>query len=275
MTGHEASRVTVIIPVWGRYTGVVGAAVGSARAGSVAVRVVVVDNANAPALTELDGAEIVRSEVRLSRGASRNVGLAEVQTEYVVFLDADDVLLPGGLDHLVAGLDRHPSAGAFVGRIVEGSGAVHRLPRSLCPLLARVPRLLAWTNAIWPVMSIQGCAVMRTAAVRAAGGYPDASSGEDWALATALAFGGPVAFTAKPVLRYWLHGDSPGVRGPTARVLSRSARVVRRGLAARGARRPAMALLAAVQTIVILGLRPPARLTRRSVAALTAEHRRG
>jgi hypothetical protein len=264
-----ACRVTVVIPVWGRYTSVVGDAVTSAQA-DAAARILVIDNASEPALAGLEGAEILRSASRLSRGASRNLGLAATETEYVVFLDADDVLLGGGLTRLVSGLDGHPACSAFVASIVEGSGAVHRLPRSICSGLARVPALLAWINAVWPVMSIQGCAIMRTEAVRNAGGYPDASSGEDWALATTLAFQSPIAFTREPVLRYWLHGQSPGVTGPSARALWTGAGGVRARLAEHGASPAAMALLAAAQAIVILGLRPPARMLRRSAAALRA-----
>lgn len=40
-------------------------------------------------------------------GAARNTGMDLVDTEYVMFLDGDDELAPGGLSKLVAGLDRH------------------------------------------------------------------------------------------------------------------------------------------------------------------------
>ncbi len=57
--------------------------------------IVVVDNASSTPVPELEGCEVVRAPRRLSVGAARNLGLEQVATEYVVFLDADDMLLEG------------------------------------------------------------------------------------------------------------------------------------------------------------------------------------
>lgn len=52
----------------------------------------------------------------LGKAASRNLGIAQAQGDYVVFLDADDVLLPEKLAHQVRLLDAYPEADAVVGR---------------------------------------------------------------------------------------------------------------------------------------------------------------
>ena len=43
--------------------------------------------------------------------ASRNVGTARAVGEYIAYLDADDVYLPGKLAHQVPLLDAHPEVG--------------------------------------------------------------------------------------------------------------------------------------------------------------------
>ena len=103
----SAPAVTVVIPAWGAYAeGPLREAVASVQAQNVAARVLVVDNASELPVTPPAGAELVRSERRLTRGAARNLGLAHVRSPLVMFLDADDVLLPGALTTLTAGVRR-------------------------------------------------------------------------------------------------------------------------------------------------------------------------
>src|SRR5919108_312238 len=52
----------------------------------------------------------------LGKSSSRNVGLRAARGEYVVFLDADDLLLPGKLAHQAAILDADQGADALYGR---------------------------------------------------------------------------------------------------------------------------------------------------------------
>ena len=246
-------RVTVVIPAWGRYTALLAEALTSVRAAGEHVRVVVVDNANAPVLSGLDGCDVIRSEAELSRGAARNLGLSRVNTEYVVFLDADDLLLPLALDRLVAELDARPRSPALIGRIVEPSGAPYPRPRALTVALGRRPRLLAWANAAWSLLPMQGCTLMRTEAVRAVGGYGDRSVAEDRVLGASLAFAGPIAFSRDPTLVYRARPDSPGVVLPGRRTLLDNAAAVRaRLLQAALITRVESALLAAAQATAVV-----------------------
>jgi glycosyltransferase involved in cell wall biosynthesis len=269
-TAHEAQglRITVIIPAWGSYVDLAAEAAASVRAQSTPARVIVVDNAGDPPLGPIDGCDIARSPDRLSRGAIRNFGLSLVSTEYVVFLDADDLLLPGALERLLAGLDRRPDSPALVAGILEPNGQRHRNPRRLlCPILARLPRLFAWANAVWSLMPTQGCAIMRAAVVRDVGGCADASHGEDWALGASLAFRGPIAFDPHPVLIYRSRPDSPGAGRTSPRVLLENARRIRRRLRddpVVGAGRWAIGMLATAQVLAVAVGQPLVRSTRRS-----------
>lgn len=257
--------ITVVIPVWGTYVDFVVEAVGSAHGDPAVERVIVVDNANRPPLAGIEGCELIRSDRRLTRGAIRNLGLAHVDTDYVVFLDADDLLLAGALPLLSRALEEFGDAPAAIGGIVEPDGAPYRLPRGFARWIARYRRAFAWVNATWSIMPIQGCALLRTATVRDAGGYADADHGEDWALAAALAFRGRVRFTSQPALVYRFGPNSPAVRRQPRAVLLVNARRVR----ARLRRDPAVqlgglavALLALAQVGAVLFGQPAARLAR-------------
>src|SRR4051812_28627801 len=101
MSGPGAA-VTVVIPVWDGYVRYFSEAVESVRRNAPDVPVVVVDNASTSDVPELEGCELVRSGQRLTVGAARNLGLEQVVTEYVVFLDADDLLLDGALEFMAS-----------------------------------------------------------------------------------------------------------------------------------------------------------------------------
>jgi hypothetical protein len=181
-----------------------------------------------------------------------------------VFLDADDSLLPGALERMLAGLDGRPGSPALVGRILEPGGALHRVPRPFAVRLSRRPRLFAWANATWALMPTQGCTIMRTAVVREASGYGDVSLGEDWMLSARLAFRGAIVFDPAPALVYRWRPDSPGASRASRRALMHSAALVR----ARLRQDPppggdaAVAMLAVAQVLAMLVAHPLARAFR-------------
>jgi glycosyltransferase involved in cell wall biosynthesis len=224
-----APQLTVVIPVWDAYVGDgLFAAVASVRAQSPLADLIVVDNASRVPLPALESVEIVRLERRGSTGAARNAALERVRTPYVVFLDADDELLPGGLGALVEGLDADPRRGVYVLSIIDGvTGKRHRSPRPLARVLSSFPTVFALANTIWSLLPTQGATVMRADDVRACGGYADSDHGEDWVLATSLAFRGRVAFDRRPGLCYRRREDSPGAAALTPAVLLANARRVR------------------------------------------------
>jgi hypothetical protein len=151
-----------------------------------------------------------------------------LRTPYVVFLDADDELLPGALSALVEGLAADSRRSAYVLSIIDGvTGRRHRSPRRLARALSRIPKAFAAANAVWSLLPTQGTTIMRVKDVRACGGYGDSDRGEDWVLATSLAFRGRVMFDRRPGLCYRQRGDSPGAVALGGRVLLANARRVR------------------------------------------------
>jgi glycosyltransferase involved in cell wall biosynthesis len=112
---------------------------------------------------------------------ARNRGFAESAGEFVVFLDADDILEPEYVSRAVALLDASPDI-AFVSSWIRAFGAEEwEWRRDRCDLVA----LLA-------ECTVNGAAVIRREAVARVGGYDDAmrEGNEDWDLWIALARAG-------------------------------------------------------------------------------------
>jgi len=87
--------------------------------------------------------------------------------------------------------------------------------------------MFALANTVWSLLPTQGCTIMRVQDVRASGGYGDSAHGEDWTLATSLAFRGEVAFGHWVGLRYRRREDSPGSAALSRNVLLDNARQIR------------------------------------------------
>lgn len=254
---------TIVIPVWGeRYSSLIGAAIRSVREQAPDAPILVVDNAGSDPLSGSDSARIIRLEDRVSVGRARNVGLEAVQTEFVLVLDADDTLEPGALERLAAPLRANPDLVAVVGRVLDGDGDRHRLPRRFAPLLARLPRLFAVINASWLLFPIQGCAMYRATIGRDCGGYGDTHEGDDYELAVALATAGRISFIGDVVRHYRDPHEGLGVPPDNASLLRR-ARAVRGRLARHRWGRWAEPFVIVAQYIAIYAVRPAVRTARR------------
>lgn len=229
---QRSVQTTVVIAAWGGYVGTqLSEAVESVRDQDRRARILVVDNASDVHVPELAAVETVRSQRRLTLGAARNLGLDSVETPYVLFWDADDVMLPGTLGVLEEALDLDPSLVAFGAAIIESpSGKRHRWPRPWVRHLLRWPSLFAFLDGIWSLYPTTGATIMRTASVREAGGYAATDSGQDWVLGVSLAFRGGVGWTERPGRVYRIHDQSVTARHASFRNLVQKARAVRERL---------------------------------------------
>lgn len=234
MTDDAAPRTTVVIPVWDRYAGArMVHAVESITSQDRAARLLVIDNASAVPLPELRDATVIHSPERISLGAARNLGLAEVRTPNVIFWDADDVMVPGTLGFLEDQLAADPRIVAFGAAILEEpSGQRHRWPREWIAGLIGHAHLFAMLDCVWSMFPTTGATVMRTEVVRACGGFGDANSGEDWSLGAALVWRGRVGWSERPGRRYLQHEGSAWNLFGSPRHQLENARAVRTRLAA-------------------------------------------
>lgn len=223
----SSPQVTVVIPVWDGYVETMQPALASVAGQGIQYQLILVDNASAAPVPAVADSVTVSLPDRRSTGAARNAALERVETPYVVFLDADDELLPGALLALKEGIER-TGATAYCLSILDGeTGRRHRTPRLAARWLASSPRLFALFEAVWSLLPTQGCTIMRTEDVRVCGGYGDSDHGEDWALGVSLAFRGRICFDRRLGLRYRHHGGSPGVVALSPELLSANARRVR------------------------------------------------
>jgi glycosyltransferase involved in cell wall biosynthesis len=119
--------VSVIIPTRNR-AALLARAVESARlAGAAVAEVIVVDDASEDETREVCGrlggrVRYLRVRRRLGLAGARNVGLVASTSEFVSFLDDDDLRLPGSLDAQAAALASSPDAGLTYGRALYGDG---------------------------------------------------------------------------------------------------------------------------------------------------------
>jgi hypothetical protein len=77
---------------------------------------------------------------------------------------------------------------------------------------------------MWPLYPTTGATILRAELTRAAGGYGDADSGEDWSLGVSLAYRGQLGWSERPGR---LHQATLSVQNTTPNELSRHARAIR------------------------------------------------
>jgi hypothetical protein len=87
--------------------------------------------------------------------------------------------------------------------------------------------VFALLDSMWSLYPTTGATIMRTELVRAAGGFSETGSGEDWCLGVSLAFRGRIGWSEVPGRVYRLHDRSMRVRHTTLRHLRQKTRNVR------------------------------------------------
>jgi len=216
MTGAPLLEVAVVIPCFNQ-AHYLAEAIESALAQTLPpAEVVVVDDGSEDNSHEVAGRyeEVTRLR-QPNRGvaAARNAGLRTTRRDRVVFLDADDRLLPPALEVGATALERRPQV-AFVSgfsRDVGDDGRVLRGERQPLVTQDHYRRLLE-DCFIWSGSSI----VHRRTALEAVGGFDESlGAGDDYDLYLRLARRFPVFCHETVVTEYRRHGTNttrdPGV----------------------------------------------------------------
>jgi glycosyltransferase involved in cell wall biosynthesis len=172
--------------------------------------------------------------------AARNAGLhtAARGAWAILFLDADDVLEPDGLETLVTTLRAHPSVVGAHGQVRFIGGDGRPIRPGEAEAWGRERRAFVNGKIVdWPVdypttlgvlillcrMRTPGCVLLRRDLVDLVGGFdtdPDAATAEDYGLWLRLALRGDFAFVDRVVLSYRLHeqNSSRNIRKHDARI---------------------------------------------------------
>ncbi|HET7416420.1 MAG TPA: glycosyltransferase [Solirubrobacterales bacterium] len=202
----EAERVSVVIPCF-KQAHFLPEAIESVLAQDAgAVEIVVVDDGSPDNVGEVAARYPGVSCIRQPNGglaAARNTGLERAEGEFVLFLDADDRLLPGAIRHGLEALGERPEAMMAAGTWELIGEAGERLP-------ADPPRQ---PEEAFPAL-LESCFISTPAAVlyrRALfaeiGGFdPSVSASADYDLYLRTAAAYPVCLHEHPVAEYRRHG---------------------------------------------------------------------
>jgi glycosyltransferase involved in cell wall biosynthesis len=190
------------------------------------VEAIVVDDGSSDATAEVAVAAgaLVFRQANLGVSAARNHGLRAADGDYVLFLDADDELLPNAVSTGVSVLERHADA-TMVARqcsLIDSSGSP--LPTSYQPPASDdlygewLVRNLSWTP---------GAVLFRRRALLDIGGFPeDLGPAADYSVYLTLARSSRVLFDNRAVVRYRQHDSN--MSRDAARMLRATLAVLRR-----------------------------------------------
>jgi glycosyltransferase involved in cell wall biosynthesis len=209
------TELTVVVPVWDDYVRFLPDCLEHVMAqDGVELRVLVVDNASCVALPDLPArVDRIRTAKRLAAGPARNASLEVVTTPYICFVDADDLPLPGTFRFCIDRLARRPDlvACATASLAWDADTGICRTmnwPRDHVYSVVRRRRAFALYMLGRCALPLTTRTVLRTNAVRDAGGFGSGSLAEDWTLGAALAFRGAVEFHRRPGHLYRQHTGS-------------------------------------------------------------------
>lgn len=150
--------------------------------------------------------------------AARNNGLRVATGEFVVFLDADDRLLPGAIETGLAAFAAHPTCGFVYGmsRTIDSDGA--ELPRPPRPHVADASyRTFLEGEAMVP----PSCAMFRRAAIEEVGGFrPELVLAEDYDFYLRIARRHPIHCHNQLVTDYRRHAHNLSGNAPTRMIRS-------------------------------------------------------
>ena len=204
----EPRLVSVVIPCYNQARYLL-TSISSARAQTYPPQeVIVVDDGSSDdtaAVASAAGAIVLRQR-NSGVSAARNAGLRAARGEFVVFLDADDELVPEAVETGVRTLTSNPTAVCAVGRMrpmdVNGRDMLAPPPPPVAPDLYR-----EWLGENF--VSTPGAAVFRRLSLHSMGGFPEGvGPAADYAIYLQLARDKQIVDHGNIVVRYRNHPES-------------------------------------------------------------------
>jgi glycosyltransferase involved in cell wall biosynthesis len=196
--------VSVVIPTHNR-AALLERAIQSARDAGANAQVTVVDDASTddtPKLcSKIDGINYLRFPKNLGLSAARNAGIINSASEYIAFLDDDDLRLPETLGVQLRTLDANPGAAFCYGRFLIGAA------RRQLPTGEVFPERLASGDVFWELLETNfipmPTVVARKAALIEHGLFnTELTAVEDWDMWLRLSERCPVVAVEDPVAIY-------------------------------------------------------------------------
>jgi O-antigen/teichoic acid export membrane protein/glycosyltransferase involved in cell wall biosynthesis len=201
--------VSIIIPFYNQPKYLPEAVLSAKNQDYPSVEIIVVDDGStvpADSLIErAPGITILRTENR-GVSAARNLGFSKSSGEFLIFLDADDRLMPGAIEAHLQALESHPEAGLSFGptKIIDHDGVEVRGAHICRPRKEYFVPLLE-SNLI----GSPGAVMMRRESFVAAGMFNESfSMGEDYDLYLRLARQRPLVRHTFCTLEYREHGSN-------------------------------------------------------------------
>lgn len=198
--------VSVVIPYYNQTAYIREAVLSAKRQTYPNVEIIVVDDGApvpvAPILGDIEGIHIYRKD-NGGASAARNYGFQESRGEYLLFLDADDRLVPEAIETHMAALGQNPSAGLSFGstRIIDEDDRELRPPH-ICRSRNDYFRMLLVSN---PIECPGGALIRRRAFVDAGLFDPSFRNAEDYHLYLRLARRYSLARHEECVVEYRKH----------------------------------------------------------------------
>jgi glycosyltransferase involved in cell wall biosynthesis len=217
--------VSIVIPCFNQARYLPGAFESVRRQTATVGEVIVVDDGSTDdtaAVAGRGGAAVLRQD-NLGLSAARNAGLRAASGAFVLFLDADDELLPDAVASALVEFAGHSHAACVAGTCVLMDAAGRPLATDRPSPGPDLYRSWLGANFVWT----PGAVLFRRSDLMALGGFPaGVGPAADYAVYLALAREGRVVFDRRDRVRYRRHSAS--MSADPARMLAATLRVLRR-----------------------------------------------
>ena len=150
-------RASIIIPTFNR-PHLLPRAVESARVSGNDVEIIVVDDASVDETSafcrKLTGIKYIRLERNQGVAGARNLGILASRSNYIAFLDDDDLRLPGTIDLQAEALDANQDVGFVCGGMLMANQDYSLTGESFAPLAGKGDRFWELLELAFPVMPL-------------------------------------------------------------------------------------------------------------------------